>query len=173
MSRDATLTTASASDSSASARARALWSGLPPRERGLLLGAAVLVGATLLWIVGLQPALRTLRTVPPQMAAVDRQLQQMQRLAAEARELRALPPLPPGQAVMALRQTTAPLGEQARLSLLGDRASVQLTGVSTSALRDWLAASRTAARARPVEASLTRSEQGWSGTVVLQIGSTP
>jgi general secretion pathway protein M len=173
MNRDAGLATASASGSSVAVRVRAFWSGLPPRERALVLGAAVLVGVTLAWVVGLQPALRTLRAVPPQMAAVDLQLQQMQRLAAEARELRALPPLPAGQAVTALRQTTATLGEQARLSLVGDRASVALTGVSTSALRDWLAATRTAARARPVEASLTRSEQGWSGTVVLQIGGTP
>ena len=53
----------------------------------------------------------------------------------------------------------------------GDRATLTLTNASrrTSA-RDWLAEARSAARARPLEANLTRGPGGYSGTLVAQLG---
>jgi len=52
----------------------------------------------------------------------------------------------------------------------GDRAVLTLSGVGTGALRDWLAEARSGARARPLEANLTRAAQGYSGTLVVVLG---
>jgi general secretion pathway protein M len=53
----------------------------------------------------------------------------------------------------------------------GNRAVLTLNGVGPGALREWLAEARAGARARPVEAQLNRGPQGFSGSVVLQIGA--
>ena len=55
------------------------------------------------------------------------------------------------------------------LSLQGERAVLTLNGASTSQLRAWLAEVRSGARARPVEANLTRGAEGYSGTVVVAL----
>lgn len=149
----------------------AYWRGLAPRERGLALAAALVVGAALLWLVALQPAIRVLRTAPAQLAALDAQLQQMQALATEAAELRAAPTLSAAQAAAALRSASERLGAKARLALQGERAVLTLSGASPTQLRDWLTQARVGAHARVVEAQLTRSAQGWSGTIVVQTGA--
>ncbi len=155
------------------APARQWWRTLPARDRRLLLWAAALLCAALLWWLALQPALRTLRSAPAQIEAAEAQLRGMQRLAAEADELRSTPPVSSEQAAAALRAATERLGEQAKLSLQGDRAVLTLNGVATGQLRDWLAEARSGARARPVEASLLRSGAGFSGTLVVAIGGAP
>lgn len=152
---------------------RQWWRTLPGRERRLVLLAAAFVGLALLWVLALQPALRTLRTAPAEIEAAEAQLRTMQSLAAEAAELRTAPPVSGEQAAAALRAATERLGEQAKLSLQGERAVLTLNGVSTSQLRDWLAEARSGARARPVEASLLRSGPGFSGTLVLALGGNP
>jgi general secretion pathway protein M len=149
---------------------QARWRALAPRERNGVSIAAAVVGALLLWLVAVQPAWRTLREVPAQIDALDLQLQQMQRLAGETRELRAQPVVGSAQAEAALRASTERLGSAAKLTLQGDRATLQLTGVPGPALAAWLAETRSAARARPVEAALTRGANGFSGSVVLALG---
>jgi general secretion pathway protein M len=52
----------------------------------------------------------------------------------------------------------------------GERALLTLNNVGTAALRDWLAEVRAGARARPIEANLTRSAQGYTGTLVVSVG---
>ena len=121
----------------------------------------------------MQPAWRTLREAPIEIDRLEAQLQRMQRQAAEVRELRATPPVPAAQSVEALRAATQRLGERAKLSLAGDRATVTLSGIEGEQLRDWLAEVRTGARARPVEVQLTRAGQGFNGNVVLALGGTP
>lgn len=131
--------------------------------------AATVLGAYLLWAVAVAPALHTLRTTPIELDQLDRQWHEMQRLAVETQELRATPPLPPAQAAAALRAATARLGSDARLSLAGDRATVTLTGVDADSLRDWLVEARSGARAQAVQVQLTRTPQGFNGSVVLQL----
>jgi general secretion pathway protein M len=128
------------------------------------------VGVLLVWLVAVQPAWRTLREAPAQIDALDMQLQQMQRLAAESRELRATPPLPATQSMTALQAATTRLGDRARLAVTGDRATLTLNGVNGEQLRDWLFEARSAARAQPVEAQLTRGAAGYSGSVVVSVG---
>jgi len=94
----------------------------------------------------------------------------MQAQAQEAASLRAAPPVPPDQAQAALKASVEHLGSAARLNLTGDRAVVSLNGVAPELLQGWLGEARAAARARPVEAQLTRGPKGYSGTVVLSLG---
>jgi general secretion pathway protein M len=155
---------------SALAPARAWWAALPLRERRLLLLAGSALLLFVLWLVAVQPALRTLATAPAQLDALDGQWQSMQKLAAEARELRGITPMNPTQSLEALKAATARLGDQGKLSMQGERAVLTLNNASTAQLRDWLAEARSGARARPVEASLSRAAQGYSGTLVVAVG---
>ena len=150
---------------------RERWRGLSERDRRLAKLALALLGAFLLWTVAIQPAWRTLRDAPPQRDLLDLQLQEMRTLAAEAQQLRNAPALSAEQSAAALRAASERLGSKARLSLQGDRAVLTLNGVSSAQLREWLAEARAGARARPVEAQLSRGAQGFSGSVVLSLGA--
>jgi general secretion pathway protein M len=151
-------------------QAQAQWQSLGERERLAVATIGVLLGLLLAWSVLLAPALRTLRTAPAELDKVELQLQQMQAQAQEARALQAAPVVPPAQAQAALTASVAHLGTAARLNLAGDRAVVTLTGVAPELLQGWLGEVRSAARARPVEAQLTRGPKGYSGTLVLSLG---
>ena len=152
---------------------RTWWRTLADRERRLLSAAAALLIIGLVWLLAVQPAWRTLARAPEQLDTLDGQLQTMQRLATEAQQLRSAPPVAPEQAAAAIQSATERLGDKAKLSLQGGRAVLTLTGVGTGALRDWLAEARAGARARPIEANLTRGAQGYSGTLVLALGNAP
>lgn len=149
---------------------RARWRAAEPRERRLVGLAAGVLAVFLVWTVALQPALRTLRDAPAQIDALDAQLQRMRAIAAEVDELRAAPPLPPEQGAQALRAASERLGAQGRLVLQGDRAVLTVNGASARQLREWLAEARTGARARPVEAQLTRGPQGYGGSITVVLG---
>ncbi|MEY4753978.1 MAG: hypothetical protein RJA44_1653 [Pseudomonadota bacterium] len=148
----------------------ARWRALAPRERNGLRVALLAVLVLLVWLLGIQPALRTLDRVPQQRAELDRQWEQMQRLAAETQELRQLPPVSSAQAETALRSATGRLGEGARLNIQGERVTVTLQNIEAGALLGWLGELRSAARARVVEATLDRKGSGYSGTIVLNLG---
>lgn len=148
---------------------RQYWRTRAPRERLALTAMAAVLGIAIGWMLFVQPAWNSLRETPAQLDELDAQLQQMQRLAAEAQTLRGVAAVSTGQATAALRAATERLGDKGRLSLLGDRASLTLNGVPPEALRGWLIEARSAARARPVEATLTRAGNGYSGTLVVQL----
>lgn len=156
----------------AKARIGAQWATLATRERRLVLVAAAVVGAGLLWGLALAPALRTLASTPAQLAAAEAQLQQMQALASEAQALRAVAPVPMAQAQAALTAATGRLGSAAKLSLQGDRAVVTLQGIHSEQLGAWLGEARAGARARVVEASLSQTTPGlYDGSMTLALGS--
>jgi general secretion pathway protein M len=146
------------------------WAAMPPRERLGLTLAAIAIGIALVWMVGVAPALRTLRETPVQLDALDGQLQAMQRMAAEARDLRGTAPVPATAAAQALKSATDRLGDKGKLNVQGDRATLTLSGVTGETLRAWLTEARSGARARPIEAQLTRGPQGYAGTVVVSLG---
>ncbi|MCW5634540.1 MAG: type II secretion system protein M [Rubrivivax sp.] len=149
---------------------RQWWRGLAARERRLIGTAVAVVAVALLWWVGLAPALRTLQRAPAQIDAAEAQLQTMQRLAAEARELRGVTPVSNEQAANVLKAATARLGDKGRLAVQGDRAVLTVANVPSVALRDWLAEARSGARARTIEANLSRGTSGLTGTVVVGMG---
>ena len=148
----------------------ARWAALAPREQRGLVIAAVAVGLLVAWWLLVAPALRTLRETPAQLDRLESQLQQLQRVAAEARELKGAAPVSPAQSATALKAAADRLGDKAKLNVQGDRATLTLNGASPEALAAWLGEARSAARARPLEAQLTRGAQGYSGTVVVQVG---
>lgn len=152
------------------ARALTQWEALGERERLAVAIVGALLTLLLAWSVLLAPALRTLRTAPVELEKLDLQLQQMQAQAQEAKALRAAPPVPAAQAQAALTASVAHLGAAARVNLTGDRAVVTLNGVPPEMLQGWLGEVRSAARARPVEAQLTRGPKGYAGTLVLTLG---
>jgi len=147
------------------------WQAFEARERRALVLVGVVLALFLSWTLAVAPAWRTLRAAPAQIDALDAQLQGMQRLAAEARALRAVPPLPAAQALAALQPAVQRLGAGARLTMQGDRAVLTLTDIGPQTLRSFLAEARSAARARPIEAALTRGPNGFGGQLVLALGS--
>lgn len=151
-------------------RGQQAWSTLAPRDRKLLRLGAALLGLVLVWLVGMQPAWRALRELPPQIERADAQLQQMQALAAESKTLRAAAPVAQAQAGAALRAAAARLGDKARVMQQGERMTITLSGVDGPGLRALLAEARASARARPVEAQLVRGPKGFDGTLVLVLG---
>lgn len=154
------------------ARAQALtqWQALGERERFIIAAVGVLLGLLLAWSVLFAPALRTLKTAPAELERLETQLQQMQAQAQEARLLRAAPAVPPAQAEAALKAAVEHLGAAARMNLTGDRAIITLNGISPQALQAFLGEVRSAARARPIEASMTRGPKGYAGSLVLTLG---
>lgn len=148
----------------------AWWNGLALRERRLVLLAGGLLAAYLVIAIAIRPAWRTLLAAPAQLDLLDAQLHGMQRLATETQELRATPPVNPAQAQAALKAATDRLGDRGKLALQGERAVLTLDNAGTEALRGWLAEVRSGARARPVEATLTRGASGYTGTIVVALG---
>lgn len=144
---------------------------MAPRERQITLVAAWLAGLTLLIMVGVRPAWRTLSDAPAQLRDLDGQLDQMRRLADETQMLKQRPPVPPAQSEAALKSATDRLGAGAKLVIQGDRATLTLNKVSGDALASWLDEARGAARAKPTEAGLMQVEPGvYSGNIVLALG---
>ena len=153
-------------------KAQALWSTLALRERWLAGSAAALVLLALLWWVGLQPALGTLRSADAQHRQLDTQLQSMRRLAAEAERLQALPRSRAVDSLKALDLAVKQyLGAAAQLNVVGERATVTVKGAPPLALAQWLAAARSNARAVPVDArlALNAARTGWDGSIVLAL----
>jgi general secretion pathway protein M len=150
---------------------QAKWSTMAPRERQIAVAAAWLAGLTLVIMVGVRPAWRTLSDAPTQLRDLDSQLDQMRRLADETQALKLRPPVPPAQSEAALKSATDRLGGGARLAIQGDRATLTLNKVSGDALASWLDEARGAARAKPTEAGLMQVEPGvYSGNIVLALG---
>jgi general secretion pathway protein M len=145
------------------------WQGLAARERQMVLAGAAALAILLLWWLAIQPVWRTWHEVPAQARALELQWLQMQQLASDARSLKGQPPVDAAQAATAMKAATDSLGGKARLSLLGDRATVTLTGISPEQLRSWLQEVRSAARGRAIQLSLRRADGGLSGTVVIAL----
>jgi general secretion pathway protein M len=152
------------------AQARNYWRARAPRERLIIGSAALLVGAALVWLIAVAPALRTLREAPLKLDQLDAQLQLMRRLAAESKSLRDPVRIPPNQAAIALRASTERLGDGAQITIQGDRATLTLAGTSGPALRAWLSEARSAAHARAIEVQLLRNPQGYAGSVIVTFG---
>ena len=149
------------------------WQTLAERDRRAMTLAAVLLGLFLFWSLAIQPARRTLEKAPVELARLETQLQSMNRMAQESRELRDVSPVPTTQALASLQAASDRLGKQGRISIQGDRATLTLTNANPEALKDWLGEVRSAARARPLEAQLNRTGNGYSGTILLAFGGTP
>ena len=153
------------------AQLRERYRALARRERLLVAAAVVVVALYAAWSLAVAPALRTVRTAPATLDALDAQLQDIQRLAGESRGMREVTPVSARQSCETLRAATTRLGTAGRLTLQQDRATLTLTNIQGQALAAWLNEARSAARARVVDAQLTRNAQGFSGSIVLAFGA--
>ena len=163
----AALAADSVSDGSKVGDARARWKKMPTRDRRLLGLAATVLGGFLGFVIAIRPAWTTVRDAPKRMAELDAQYQQMQRLAGESKELRGTPKVAPVQAGAALKSATDAMGAAGRVVVAGDRATLTVTNANGEQLRRWLVDARSTARARPVEATLSRGAGGYSGNVIV------
>ncbi len=166
-----TLASASPALASLSQQGGTWWRARTPRERQAVVWLLTLLIAFAVWALLIQPAWRVANTAPAQIDQLNAQLEQMKRVAAEAQSLRGTPPVSVAQASAALKSSTDRLGDKARLTLQGDRATLTLTGVTGDGLRAWLVEARSGARARPVEAQLQRGANGYTGSLVVAIGA--
>lgn len=153
---------------------RSRWQQLAPREQSLISIAALLLAVLVVWWVLVSPALRVVRQSDQQTQTLQARLQRMQSLQAQAQALQGRPVIGFDEAVRALERVTQDtLADTARLTLVGERASVTVQGSSADALSQWLTQARLNARAVPLEAQLQRedSDQGavWRGTLVLDL----
>ena len=146
------------------------WQARAARERQLIAAMVVALAVLVVWLIAVQPALRTLRETPIELARLDEQMQQMALAANEMETLRSASPVPTEQAIVALRAATASLGDKAKLVVQGDRATMTVTGVPSEALQAWLGEARSAARARPMEAQLVKAAIGYTGSITVAIG---
>lgn len=95
----------------------------------------------------------------------------MQALASEARALQSRPALRYDDAVRALESSVKQgLGAGARLSIVGERATVTLKSVPATALAPWLSQARVNARALPVEVRLVRGAPSGNGSTGVRPG---
>jgi general secretion pathway protein M len=150
---------------------QARYAKLDARERQMVLVIGGLLGFLLVWLILVRPAWKTLDEAPALREQADAQLLQMQAISTEAKQLRALPPVPQSVAEQVLKSATDDLGGKAKISVQGERATLSVTGINGEDLRKWLLQARGGARARPVEATLTRAGDGYNGTLVVAIGS--
>lgn len=151
------------------AQAEQVWRARAPRERQLIAAGAFALMLLVVWLIAVQPALKTLRETPAELDRLDSQWQQMQLAAVESAGLRSASPVPPQQAIEAIRAATERLGGKGRIVLQGDRAVLTFSGVPFEALRNWLGEVRSAARARPVEAQLLKGAAGYSGSISVAL----
>jgi len=172
MSTDAVASTLPPGLAGARAQAGRFWQSRAPRERLAIAAMVFAVAVLLVWLIAVQPALRTLREAPVELDRLDSQWQQMQLAALESATLRSASPVPPQQAAEALRAATERLGGKGKIALQGDRATLTFSAVPFETLRNWIGEARSAARARPVEAQLLKSANGYSGTITIVLSGT-
>lgn len=146
------------------------WARLASREQRVVVLAGSVVLLVLVWMLGIAPALKTLRTAPAQHEMLDAQLQSMNKLAVQARGLQNRPAVTRADAVRALQSSLQQrLGASAQLNIAGDRVTVVLKGAAPDMLAQWLVQARVAARAVATQSRLTRGAAGWDGTVVFNL----
>lgn len=138
-------------------QAQQLWQQRSPRERLLLSVGAVLMGLTLIWRVGLAPALQTWQEAPVRQAQLDQQTQHMRRLQAQAQSLQKPQAVSRSDAIQWLESHVSALGPQAKLSLQAEHVHLSLQATPADSLAQWLVQAREQAHARPVQAQLQQA----------------
>ena len=150
------------------------WSGLADREKIWVWLALVVVLGAVLWFLLLAPSIATLRSADAQARTLDAQLARMRALQLDAAALQKQPVQKYDDALRALTSATnLALGATAKLTVVGDRASVALQDSSADGLAQWLTEARANAKSVPIEARLSRSLQPgaprWNGVVVMSL----
>lgn len=138
-------------------------------QRWLTQEVWVLLGALGLALACIWP-LRQLRALPDKHLALDRQLMQVQAMAAQAQQLRAQPVQTvhnPAEQLQAIVVST--LGQQARVSVAGDSATLALDQAQGPQLAQALESIRLGTSARFTAAHWTVQGERIHGRIELQL----
>jgi general secretion pathway protein M len=160
-------------------KCRALWAPLAPSTQRQVAGASLVVLLLAVWLIGIQPALRTLASSAPEQQRLDAQLSQMQALAAQVSELKSKPQVTAQQASNALGLLVkSRLGATATVELQGEQAHVSFKAVSGETLAQFLAQARANAASTPLQTHLTQASPSagpvlWSGSLALRLPAAP
>jgi general secretion pathway protein M len=147
------------------------WLHASAREQVALRIAATLVLLALVWWVGLQPALKTLKNARTQAPVVRAQYEQMLQLQAQAAALRAQVQQPVSDPKAVLQDSISTLEKNARVALAGERATVSFKQARPADLALWLEQLRLKAHSSVLEMHMTQAAGLWSGSVLVQLPS--
>ena len=149
------------------------WLRASAREQVALRIAATVVLLALVWWVGLQPALKTLKNARTQAPVVRAQYEQMLQMQAQAAALHAQAqeqqPVSDPKAV--LQDSISTLEKNARVALAGERATVSFKQARPADLALWLEQLRLKAHSSVLEMHMTQAAGLWSGSVLVQLPS--
>ena len=147
------------------------WLRASAREQVALRIAATLLVLALVWWVGLQPALKTLKNARTQAPVVRAQYEQMLQLQAQAAALRAQVQQPVSDPKAVLQDSISTLEKNARVALAGERATVSFKQARPADLALWLEQLRLKAHSSVLEMHMTQAAGLWSGSVLVQLPS--
>lgn len=144
---------------------KAWWEALSSRDKRMIRVAAVLLIFVLLWLLALQPAIRTIRSFESTQRTQEAKLQQMLNLQSQAQSMQNLPLVSQAAAVTALEiSIEQTFGNRAEIIFNGNNATVNVRAISPEDLAKWLNNIRTNSRTVAVQARLTRTNIGWNGS---------
>jgi len=147
------------------------WLRASAREQVALRIAATLLVLALVWWVGLQPALKTLKNARTQAPVVRAQYEQMLQLQAQAAAMRAQVQQPVSDPKAVLQDSISTLENNARVALAGERATVSFKQARPADLALWLEQLRLKAHSSVLEMHMTQAAGLWSGSVLVQLPS--
>ncbi|OZB43696.1 MAG: hypothetical protein B7X31_10235 [Thiomonas sp. 13-66-29] len=138
------------------------WAGMSTRERRLVSVAAAVVGAAVVWLALLHPALHTLRTAPADIAQLQSTLRTAQ---AQAQELSALAAAPAvtgqsGDLRSTLDDWLHEHGAQAQITALPGSVTLDVLHLKPQALLELAQAARRDWGAAVTRAELARGADG-------------
>lgn len=144
---------------------KAWWKALSSRDKRMIRVAAALLIFVLLWLLALQPAIRTIRSFESAQRTQEAKLQQMLNLQSQAQSMQNLPLVSQAAAVTALEiSIEQTFGNRAEIIFNGNNATVNVRAISPEDLAKWLNNIRTNSRTVAVQARLTRTNIGWNGS---------
>lgn len=135
---------------------------MSPRERQLVLGAALVLFLALLWLVAISPALNTLAKAPDQVRVLESELTVMRQQATEIESLRALPArnVPTDFAGTVQSRIKAALGDTARVTGTPAQVTLNIQNANAATLLTALQEVSDAAQARIESINLARNADG-------------
>lgn len=139
----------------------AFWSERNKREQNMLIAALAVIVLGLLYVLLIDPALSGRESLQKQLPALRQQAAQVQAMAKEAAALgskTSAPPAPITREGIESSLTRRGLKPQS-LSVTGDQARVQLSGVSFADTVQWLDEMNKTARVSVIEATINAQEQ--------------
>ena len=151
---------------------QARWSQASAREQTLVRIAISVLLLAALWFIALRPAWVGLKAARTQAPVVRAQYEQVLQLQAQAQALRAQAPGAPVDAKAVLQTGLSGLEKNARMAVLGERATISFKDAKPEALARFLEQARLMAHTSTLEMHFNESGGLWSGTLVLQLPAT-